>query len=969
MHYAIRTIEDPSSVVSGEKIEYEKKPCVAVSKGTIVEIYNLDMRLVDVVYTNGYVTLVVPVTFRNSKRFLMVSKEGKYVIMDGRWPIVSGKMATTSIYTRCVRTLKNLIFIARCGIVSVATLSYDGLIFGDDANDFGYYKILDCFSGKNDASFLLEDISGDIFYSRYLMASSKPRMILKEKTLLRKGLVSARPIGDGLLLIGGGKAYYYVRDKFMLESEFANPGIKNSIVAEGNILLSMEDGEIVRISLERRMPFGGRAYNCESMLSEEPFLKVEVLGNLKTWFSVLLRLGGELYYGGSCSGNSYYLKIGKEMKILKMFESSPYPACLTYLGASFRYITKNAIKRITYAVDLSVEPRYNLSGTVQRFGMVDDILIVSYPNEGKMLGDSMGDEKSFGEILNIHIDDYCCFNTKTHVFCLKEKNVIGLEIGDIVLSSFHQDLCVVFTGDRLLKVICLETMECIRSVECPYEVSLLHLDNCLFISTYYDEFIIMDKLLRVVHKRKQRVLKSVSVVNSRLFFSDMGGVGYEAVCKKESRASSGSISSILEKLEEEGEWELLDIKPSFSSDCMIETMVPVGRHIMGIGRSTIFVDLQDFSCYRCSLEGITYALATDQLYVSVGKSIYKCHLESVPRVKISTEDRLQETNPGDMYSLKFSITRHGKEITGMVNPILRIDEDATVNSYLALKVRRHTYNFFLQDEIIMDGRFLAKHYFAVVSNLPKEGNFSKLTMFSTKDNAIKLIHESIDEDIVYALDTNEDYLVTHRGHTMHVYKRQAQILVELCAMKIDFVPYRIVMDGDRIACSCAYRSFGVFTFNQETNHLSLDFLSTSKEQVEFMVFGLGSLIVATTDGKILFLDENYKASVFLLGDKITSMCPGTLSLHRSDSIYFITRNGGVGIITPLSLSKKDLEALIELERHANELAPFHRDKTSKIINIGIIGNMKSSDLEDFISTRKYDRNRLIAVLSGINSLY
>ncbi|KAG5859733.1 cleavage and polyadenylation specificity factor a domain-containing protein [Encephalitozoon hellem] len=968
MHYAIRTIKDPSSVVSGSKIEYEKKPCIAISKGTTVEVYGLDMRLVDIIYPNGYVTLIAPVTFRSSKRFLIVCKGGEYAIMDGKRSIVGGRMATASVYTRCIRTLKNLVFITRSGIVSVATIGNDGLIFGDDVNDFGYYKILDCFSGKNDISFLLEDISGDVFYSRYLMASSKPRMILKEKTLLKKGLVFARPISDGLLLVGRGKAYYYARGKFVLESEFANPGVKNSVAAEGGILLSMEDGEVIRVSLEKRIPFGDGAYSNEDIHEENLYLKAEVLGNLRAWFSVLLHLEGEMYYGGSCSGNSYYLRIAREIKILKTFESNPYPSCLSYSGASFRYTTKRSVKKITYAVDLIAEPKYNLEGVVQRFGMADGALIVSYPNEGKALGGSM-DGRSFDEILNIHADNYCCFNTRSHVFCLREKNVTGLEIGDIVLSSFYQGLCAVFTRDRFLKMICLETMECIRSVECPYEVSLLHLSSCLFISTYYDELVIMDKLLRVVHKRRQRVLKSASVVDNRLFFSDMHGVGYEAMCKKEFKAGLDGVSSVLKKLEEEDRWELLDIKPSFFSDCMIEIMVPVGRHIMGIGRSTVFVDTQDFSCYRCSLEGISYGFMADQLYVSIGKSIYKCHLEPIPKIKISTEDRLQGAEPGRAYVLKFSVTSQGKEIIGMVSPVLSIDDEAVINSHLTLKTGGHAYNLLLQDEILMDGRFLTKHYFATVSNLSGEGNLSKLSMFSTKDSAIKLIYESTDEGVVYALDASEDYLVTHRGHTVYVYKRQAQILVELCVMRIDFTPYKIAMHRDRIACSCLYRSFGVFKFNQETNHLSLDFLSSSKDQVESMVFGLGGLIVATTNGKILFLNKDYNIETFSIEDRVTSMCSGTLSLQRSNTIYFTTKDGSVGILIPLNLNKKDLEALLDLERYANELAPFRQDKTSNVIDITMVNNMSNADLESFISTRKYDRDRLVAILSEINSLY
>ncbi|ADM11566.1 uncharacterized protein Eint_051190 [Encephalitozoon intestinalis ATCC 50506] len=969
MHYAMRTINDPDSAVSGARIEYEREPCIAVTRGMIVEIYNLDLRPVDVIYPNGYVTLIVPVVFRSSKRFLLVSNRGDYAIMGRDKPVVCGRMPAPLSYIKCIRTSKNFIFIAENDTVTVASMGHEGLVFGDDVNDFGYYKILDGFSNKGDVGFLLEDISGDVFYSRYQMAPSKPKMILKEKMLLRKGLVSARAIGDGLLLIGEGKLYYYVRGKFVLESEFANPGIKNTLAADGSILLSMEDGEIIRISLEGNIPTSNKTCENEIASYKGLSLKTEVLGNLGSWFSVLLHLEDKLYYGGSPCGNSYHLEIGKELRVLKTFEGGACPMSLSYLGTSFRYISRNSIKKITYSVDLSVEPRYNLSGVIRRFGIADGVLIVSHPNQGKVLREGMSEEQDFGEILNIHIDGYCYFNTKNHMYRLKGRDISSLEIKDIVLSSYHQGLCIVFTGDRNLKAICLETMECIECVECPYEVSLLYLHSYLFISTYYDEFIIMNKHLQVVHRRKHEILKSVCIAGGRLFFGDMHGVGYEVTFGQEPETSSRSILSILKETEEENKWELLFLKPSFFSDTMIETMIPVGRHIMGIGVSSIFIDLQDFSCYKCSLEGISYALVADHLYVSVGKSIYRCHLGSIPKIKISIEDKLQETDPRNGYVLKFSAMNDEKEVTGLVSPILNIDNDPIINSYLSLKVKRHVHNLFLQDEIVMDGRFLSRHYFVVVSNLSREGSFSRLAMFSTRGNCIKLVYESTGEGVVHALDSDGDYLATHRNHNVYVYKRQARILVELCVMKIGFIPYRIAMHGSKIACSCIYRSFGVFTFNEETNHLSLDFLSNGKEQIESMVFALESLILTTTDGKVLMLDRNYNMETLSIGDRITSMCPGSLSLPRSDSVYFTTRNGGIGILGSLTLGNEELGLLTELERHAGRLAPFFQEKTTRIINVDVINNMNSADLEDFIEAGKYDRNKIIMALDRLNTFY
>ena len=56
-----------------------------------------------------------------------------------------------------------------------------------------------------------------------------------------------------------------------------------------------------------------------------------------------------------------------------------------------------------------------------------------------------------------------------------------------------------------------------------------------------------------------------------------------------------------------------------------------------IGRSNMFIDPSDFSFHRCSSDKIIYAFFTDQLYVSVGKEIFKCPFKFTPRIRIATE--------------------------------------------------------------------------------------------------------------------------------------------------------------------------------------------------------------------------------------------------------------------------------------------------------------------------------------------
>lgn len=936
--YVMRTIKSPSSVVSATKFEHGRQTLVAINRGRAIDICDGMLNPVDTIHPNSYTTLVVSLAFREIRGLLLVNRDGEYVVTSEGSVVARGRMPQPLSYTRYVRFNRNLVFIAEDGSVAVSGVDSNGLVFDDDVNDFNYYRILDVLSRKNDLMFLLEDISGDVFLARYNTNPAKIGLVLKEKTVLKRGIRFMRTMEDGVLFLGNGRAYYYAEGRFVTESEFANPGPMSSIWTSRGAVVSMEDGEMVRVSLERSMDGG----------EERQALKISVVGNMGTWFNSMIHLEKDVYYCGSRAGNSYCLKMDEEVRVVREFENE-VPGGLVYFGDGFKYVGRASVKEMTYRIDLPVESRHEFPKAIRRFGMFGGYYVVSYVNEGKIFGPAMIVEKSFDEILNIHIWRHCYFNTREHIFCLKDKDLAALEDKGIILSSYHEDRCVIFTEERRLKMIYLETMSQASSAACPYEVSLLYLSSYLFVSTYNNEFVVLDRMLEVVWRGEHRTLKTSCSVGSRAFFGDMEGVVYEMEVE---RGSKEEVRTVM-------------LRPMCTLDSVVDVLVPVGGYIMAIGRSTVFVNPEDGSFHRCSLEGIHHSFFADQLYVARGRWILRCSFRFTPTVNIETRG-VEEKGHEESRTVRFVASTSKAEVVGSVATESRINRDAVVRSYLGLRAGGGTHSVTLPNEVVMDGRYVSKHLLVVVSNLTQDSHEqSKVSMYCTRSRSIRAVYESVGEGVVHALETSGEYVATHRGRILCVYKRQAQVLVELCATRIDIMPYKIVMKANRIACGCIRRSFGMFVFNQETNHLSPDFMCTQKIQVDSMAFVGDNLVVTTTDGRILVVDSKHDIRTFVFGERITSIGCGSLSLYRNNTFYLTTENNGICVAADVEVDGRQLDVLGMAESCANDSALFSRERSDVIVDVDVINNAG----DQCLSGDGYSVREISQVLDVVNRTY
>ncbi|KAH9412240.1 hypothetical protein HK407_01g01330 [Ordospora pajunii] len=946
--YAIRTLKSSSAVVSAARVVHRHMECIAVNRGCAVEIYSQDIRPVDAIYPNGWVLLAIPVTVSGKHGILLVYSKGMYAIVCSGVCMHTGEMPVKARWTRWIECSRVFVFVAEEGCVAVAHINGEELVFASDVNDFGYYRIIGCFWMRSHVGFVLEDISRDVFLARYMPEQSSIRMVLKERVMLKKGIRYAEVIEDGILLFGNGKVHYYEEDRFVAESEFANPTIRCSLATEKGVLLSMNDGEVIRVSLRRERGMQSTAMHASNGIA----LRTEVLGNVGTWFSSIVPAGDECYYAASSVGASYYLRIGKRLKVLEVFENEGGLEGLTFFEGKFEYTTMSSIGCMMYGVDLCAEPRYELPSAVRRFGVFERSLIVSYMNEGRMYGEHIQDERKFDEILNVYTGMHCYFNTRSSIFSVNGVDVAEVEERGIVLTAYNESVCVAYTEERCIVSICLETMSRVMCVECKYEVSLLYIGKYLFVSTYNDEFVIMDKnSLKVLDVRRHEMLKAACDANGDVIFVGISGMCYRMCCRDEEGGGVGKI--VIECL--------------FSFGFVVETLIYVCGCLVGIGCMTVIADLNEFCLYRCAQEGVSYGVFADELYVSRGNEIYKCKLVLDPRLLVSTRHRwVGEEGQGKVMP-RFVANHDGQEVCGYVEFSLSIGNDAAINSYVAVGAKKKGA-LKIADEILMEGKSLSTEYFVVASNMSKDEDMSKIYMLLIKNEKIKVLCEVIGKGAVYGLCIDGGYVVANRGCMLYVYKRRATMLVELCGLDIGFVPYKIVSDAGIIACSCMHRSFEVFVFVKECNSLAREFACAERIQVEAMMFVPEGLFVTTSDGRAMLYGNGYEVVLCFDTECITSMAYGSLSWQQARMMYFLTRNGRIGGIC--RVNEDEASILLELEQHANTLTICPKqEKPGKLVDIDLINTLSIPEIERFADDRRLNKNTLFAILNKINRMY
>ncbi|KAM0672382.1 hypothetical protein OCOL_000600 [Ordospora colligata] len=681
-------------------------------------------------------------------------------------------------------------------------------------------------------------------------------------------------------------------------------------------------------------------------------LKTEVLGNVGTWFNSIVPVGNGCYYAASSAGASYYLKIGKRLKILKVFENKGVQQGLELFEGRFGYIAANSIEFMMYGVDICVEPKYEFASAVRRFGIYEGWLIVSYLNEGRMYGEHIQEERKFDEILNIYNGMQCYFNTRNNIFKVSNTGITEIEEKGIVLTAYNEQECVIYTDERCIVRICLETMRRVICTECKYEVSLLYINKYLFVSTYNDELVIMDKnSLKVLEVRRHEMLKAACDVDEDVFFVGISGMCYRM---RYGDDENDYVSKIA-------------IECLFSFGFVVDTLIYVPGYLVGIGFMTVLVDLNRFCLYRCSQEGVSYGVFADQLYVSRGCGIYKCKLVFDPKLLVSTRHCWIEEQLKTKIMRRFITNHDEQEVCGYVEFDLSIGRDAVINSYVQVNANKRNV-FKLESEILMEGKSLSTKYFIVASNMSKDEEMSKIRMLLIKNERIKVSYEAVRRGVVYGLCIDGEYVVTHRARMLCVYKWQAKSLVELCEMDIGFVPYKIASNAGRIACSCMNRSFEVFVFIKECNSLAREFINADKIQVDTMMFVPEGLLVTTSNGKIILYGSGYEVVLSFDTERITSMACGSLSLQQSNMIYFLTENGKIGGIS--TVNEDEMRSLLELEQHANTLSICPKQKkTEKIVDIDLINTLSISEIEKIADDKGFDKNTFFGILDKISKMY
>ncbi|WUR03568.1 WD40 repeat domain-containing protein [Vairimorpha necatrix] len=374
----------------------------------------------------------------------------------------------------------------------------DRLLEDDVPNDLDFFTLLHYdFCGN-----ILNIVARDVEDTTYILRYNNKFSLTKK---IKKSCMAIYAFNQGYILINEGLVWYEINNKKVAETEFGNTKITSSVIYEGNLILSMKDNELIKISVEN-----------ENMIIVKVF-------ELNTFNNLVLV--DNLILGHTTCGYCQIFNIkNDEIEIIQSLDS---------ISNLNRSIYND--KRLYFYNDkfMSMLSNFQMCKTVnitdctnlQSFYFFRGIFISTYENltefrDFDLSSNIISSELSANiESLNYNVtgfyeyDDTLYFYSKSKIHKLKDKmDVIDLN-EDILLCSFDQDKFVYYTEEGKLK--CGGHSLEIFDISC-----IIYYKNNIYVSTYNNEFSIYDSSLDLISRNKKDTFLMSTIHRGNLYFLD-----------------------------------------------------------------------------------------------------------------------------------------------------------------------------------------------------------------------------------------------------------------------------------------------------------------------------------------------------------------------------------------------------------------------------------------------------------------
>lgn len=939
----VRTLKKPESAICSAICWFKGIKSIVVSYGKRLEFYNSTGDLLKAVSCNDFVVQISQIFEPAECSIFLLSKNNEYAILKNGDIKETGHLFHKHV--EGVRPLKVLylrrfltILLSNSRVLFI--LQKDGkLIFYDKFNYFGSYKILDLVTRGEKVFFLMEDYENKVLYTHYGLKSSENDFMHFET-----GSFSSQPYRvafykEKTILFQKGKIILCLNNKPIYQSNFANSCLNSWIETEGGLLLSMRNGELIRLVIDSNIKIK-KVHDIDFCIDN--FLKMD-----------------NLYFGGSyLHGKLFFEFKNDEMRILRADKTLSKPKCLR-CNDGLQFFARDRLCTVKYLVKPLVVKEISFSSPIKRVWIFNHKMFVSFPGKSIVYDiRNQNQVKEFDEIKNAHEYNGFRFNTQNLLVETRDGiNFSKVEWNEIVLSGYHKDYVVLYSGGQIQL---LRNRALVREKRYPDDIYMIFIYDFILVSTKRRECIFYDYNLQILKNIEMPVFTSFAMFKKHLFLVDKLNAVYVA--------EIGILKEFVDDM--------------VNSDDLLRKVLPSDYHryqlfscekfgyVLSTGiRPAVIILGKEFSSFEISISDITsYAFYAAEKYKSSdliliarqNKILFVEACSFNPEITID-EDKIH----GDVRFFTM-LGKTNRTILGTIKQTKKLE-----SRLLYMENNTFIDEYLLENKMVIFGEYFREGLFVAGFNFKNSELSSELSLFDVKKR-IRKLHSVSSIGLLHGVSTYKNKLVTSHGAKMVIYEVLKSKLDKRASISTLIFPisFRFSPLGKDIFVSDMMRPLKVFSYNRKKMVLE-EKDKIFKEGFCRILEVLGrNIFVADSNGKFFVYtsDENPKSKkYFYYGENVLDTCIGFLDPCKSKSIYFVTENGSIGLLkTEFGATAEEAKLIMRIQNHLKKERPFENHASDNFVDADLLLNI---DIEATAQMLKVNASEVHQLCKKLRCIY
>lgn len=917
---AVRTLKLPGSVICSTRCWLGATESIAVSYGKRIEFYSHNGFLLKTVLCNSFVTQMAQLFESGDSSLFLLSGNNEYVVLKDGESREAGHLFqrhVDGIRPLKVLGLKGFITILLSNSRVVFVFQRNGnLVFYDKFNYFGSYKILDLAACGERFFFLMENIDNKVVYMYYGLKPSGDDFTHFQTGSFSPHTYKVAFYKDKLVLFQKGKIALFSSNKVIYQTNFANPGLKSWIETGDGLLLSMKNGELIRLKVNEHIDI------CE-------------IHDLEFCMDNLLCVNG-VYFGGSyLDGKIFFELEDRKLSVLQRDRGLAHPRYLKF-SKGLELFSNKSLCRMKYLLSPDIVKEVEFESPIKKTWIFSNSLFVSFPGRSIIYDLVKGKcIKEFDEIRNTYNHRGFKFNTENLLVETQDGVAFSIvEWENIILSAYHEEYILLYSCRKLQL---LKNRALLREKEHETDVYMLFLDDFILLSTANSECVFYDYRLEA----KKRVFSfpfiACTIFDEKLFLLDKAGAAYISEMKLLRKFLAKNVKEELFKKILPPDYHRYALFPCKEKGYLLITGVRPCAFFAGNSAVPFEIsvsDISSFAFYCNKPHG-----DSDLLLMARKNTVLFSKPEIRPEVSIEKvavrEDVKFAINLGKTNKKVVGVVKKSKEL---VSNLMYFEEDTLLEEYM------------LKDKMAVFAEYFKGGFIVVGLNFKDSELSSELSLFDVR-KGIKHLHAVSSPGLLHSISLYKNRFVTSHGSKMAIYKvLKGKIAKKAETSALLFpVSFRFGALGRDIFVGDMIKSLRIFVYNKK--EMSLVEKNRGSENGLCRVLELldGTVFAADASGHFYVYptnSEEYRPTAcFYYGEGVLDTCVGYLNPAKNKVVYFATENGSVGLLTAKCKFNREEWMLAEiLQKHIKERRIFKYDATERFFDIDLFQDIKPEDV-------------------------